>query len=226
MTLLGDDVLVCGGIDRQLNLMSSCVLYNASINEWAAAATIQPLPVAMDGFPMITLHTRPYVFGGVTDDGQVNTVYTFETSNKWATRTPMEQIVGWPTAVALDTNTALFCGGASGSAVFSACYSYSTTKDAWSPAAQMTTARSGHGMVVYKGLFVADHDLHNYSGCAQVAYLSMEDLTQTYVAYHPLKCCRSTDRLGQHYQRPCSRPHLNSSPCHCPRQKTTLLYCE
>jgi hypothetical protein len=30
----------------------------------------------------------------------------------------------------------------------------------------MITARHDHGMTVYKGLFVADHDLHNYCGCA------------------------------------------------------------
>ena len=204
MTLLGNDVLVCGGRDGQH--LSSCDLYNASINQWAAAATIQPLPVAMSSFPMITLHTRPYVFGGfVPGVSLVNTVYTFDTSNAWATRTPMQRAVRDHTAVALDTNTALVCGGWDGLSVQATCYSYSVTKDVWSPAAQMITARYWHGMAVYKGLFVADHDLHNYSGCAQVACLSMADFP---VPYHPLKCCRSTDGPGQHCQRPCSRPHL------------------
>ena len=175
MTLFGNDVLVCGGGNGQY--LSSCALYNSSINEWAAAATIQPLPVAMDSFPMITLHTRPYVFGGWTGSVVVNTVYTFDTSNAWATRTPMERAVTDHTAVALDTNTALVCGGSNGSEVLSACFSYAATKDVWSPSAQMNAARYRHGMAVYKGSFVTDHDLNNYNGCAQVACLSMADVT-------------------------------------------------
>ena len=145
MTLLGNDVLVCGGVE-----LSSCDLYNAPINQWAAAATIPPLPVAMFYFRMITLHTRPYVFGGRTlcSHSIVNTVYTFDTFNAWATRTPMQRAVGGHTAVALDTNTALVCGGGNSSAMLSACSSYAATEDVWSPAAQMITARYSHGMAV------------------------------------------------------------------------------
>ncbi|CAM6004282.1 unnamed protein product [Sphagnum balticum] len=163
MTLLGNDVLVCGGGDDEMNetLLSSCSLYNASINKWAAVATIPPLPVALTSFPMITLHTRPYVFGGHAGSVEVNTVYTLDTSNAWATRAPMEEAVNSHTAVALDTNTALVCGGYNGSAIQSACSSYAATEDVWSPAAQMITARWAHGMAVYKSLFVADHDLQN-----------------------------------------------------------------
>jgi hypothetical protein len=188
MTLLGNDVLVCGGWDSYGRKLSSCDLYNASIKEWAAAATIQSLPVAVSDFPMITLLTRPYVFGGKTDRGPVNTVYTFDTSNAWTTRTSMEQALRLHTAAALDTNTALVCGGFNGSAYQSACFAYAATKDAWSPAAQLVTSRFGHGMAVYKSLFVAGHNLHNYRGRAQVACLSMADMT-AFASYHPLKCC-------------------------------------
>ncbi|CAM6004286.1 unnamed protein product [Sphagnum balticum] len=153
MTLLGNDVLVCGGFEE-----SSCDLYNASINEWAAAATIPPLPVAMFRFSMIALHTRPYVFGGKAGgDVILNIVYTFDTSNTWSTRTPIERAVFDHTAVALDTNTALVCGGTNdGSVVFSACYSYAAKEDVWSPAAPMITARRMHGMAVYNGLFCSE----------------------------------------------------------------------
>jgi hypothetical protein len=223
MTLLGNDVLVCGGLD-----LSSCALYNASINQWAAAATIQSLPVAMDAFPMITLHTRPYVFGGYRrSSGVVNTVYTLDTSNAWATRMPMKHAVAGHTAVALDANTALVCGGSNdgGDSTLSACFSYAATRDMWSPAAQMITARYNHGMAVYKSLFLADYDLYNCSGCAQVACLFMVDIkVQTF--YHLLKCCRSTDGRGRHYQRPCLRAHIISRPCHCRRQKKTFNHCK
>jgi hypothetical protein len=160
MTLLGDDVLVCGGNDQYYEFLSSCDLYNASINKWAAPATIHPLPVVLYSFAMITLLTRPFVFGGAaTSGGVVNTVYTLDTLNTWATRTPMERAVFALAAVALDTNTALVCGGTDGSTngSVSACSSYAATKNVWSPAAQMITARHGHGMAVYKGLFTADH---------------------------------------------------------------------
>ena len=157
MTRLDNDVLVCGGYNTT-QYLSSCNLYIASINQWAGAATIPPLPVALAYFPMITLLTRPYVFGGQTSSGVVNTVYTFDRANAWATRTPMERAVFAHTAVALDTNTTLVCGGISNSGVQSACFSYAAAKDVWSPAAQMITARYEHGMAVYKGLFVANHD--------------------------------------------------------------------
>jgi N-acetylneuraminic acid mutarotase len=159
MTLLGNDVLVCGGENEKGYYVSSCALYNASTNEWA---TIQQLPVAMSQFSMITLQTRPYVFGGTTISSILNTVYTFDTSKAWTTRTPMKQAVASHTAVAVDTNTALVCGGTNGSAAQSACFNYAATENIWSPAAQMITPRIGHGMVVYKGLVVAVHDLHNW----------------------------------------------------------------
>jgi hypothetical protein len=140
---------------------------------------VPPMPVAMNEFPMITLRTRPYVFGGSASGIAVDTVYTFDTSNEWATRTPMERSVYSHTAVALDTNTALVCGGHDGSAVLSACSSYAATEDVWSPAAQLITARFRHGMAAYKGLFVANHDLFNHSDYGQVACLSMAELAQS-----------------------------------------------
>ncbi len=221
MTLLGNDLLVCGGGQT----VSSCALYNASINEWASAATIPPLPVTGGYYPMVTLHTRPYVFGGFSGTAVLNTVYTLDTSNAWATRTPMIQAVMSHTAVAIDTNTALECGGFHNGTVLSVCSSYAATKDVWSPAAQMITARLDHGMAVYKGLFAVEHDLHNYGGCAQVACLSMAD-SMAQAPCHLWKCCRSTRRRGQHCQRPCSRPHMISSLCHCLKHKTTFNYCE
>jgi hypothetical protein len=190
MTLLGNDVLLCGGHGDQ-GYLSSCDLYNVSINKWAAATTIPPLPVALNSFAMITLQTRPYVFGGVAGRSDTSTVYTLNTSNAWATQTPMKRAVSEHTAVALDTNTALVCGGISESGVQSACFSYAAAEDVWSPAAQMNIARGAHGMAVYKSLFVADYDLC-FSGCAQVACLSMAGMTQTDTSYHLLKCCRST----------------------------------
>jgi hypothetical protein len=187
MTLLGNDVLVCGGFHLGVGFLSSCNLYKASINKWAAAATISALPDVMNKFTMITLHTRPYVFGGNAGGFLLNTVYTLDTSNVWTARTPMIFAVYSHTAVALATNTALVCGGwvwgmgwrdsTHPTPALSACSSYSATNDVWSPAAQMNTARYGHGMAVYKGLFVPNRGI--IGGCAQIACLSMAELAQT-----------------------------------------------
>jgi hypothetical protein len=61
--------------------------------------------------------------------------------------------------------------------VQSACFSYAAAEDVWLPAAQMITPRCKHGMTVYKGLFVANHELHTCNWCAQVVCLSMADIT-------------------------------------------------
>jgi N-acetylneuraminic acid mutarotase len=120
--------------------------------------------VAIGYFPMIILRGRPYVFGGGDDSSTLNTVYTFDTSNVWSARTPMERTLEGHTAVALNTDTALVCGGANddGPTLQSACYSYATASDAWSQAAQLNTARNCHGMTVYKGVRIALFVL-NYS---------------------------------------------------------------
>ncbi len=58
---------------------------------------------------MLTLHGRPYVFGGGKNSLIVsNTVYTFE-SNAWKTRTQMETTLFDHNAVVLDVDTALVC---------------------------------------------------------------------------------------------------------------------
>jgi hypothetical protein len=49
-----------------------------------------------------------------------------------------------------------------GSAELSVCSLYGAEKDVWSPGEKMATERDGQGMAMYKGLFVAHHDLHNY----------------------------------------------------------------
>jgi hypothetical protein len=149
MTLLGSDVLVCGGYNGS-HYQSSCVQYFASITMWAAI--IPPMPVAINHFPLITLRSRPYVFGGWNGSSILNTVYTFNTSNVWSALTPMEQPLGGHAAVALDTNTAVVCGGDKYGVAQSACFTYAAASDAWSAAPHLNTGRYYHGMAVYKGV--------------------------------------------------------------------------
>jgi hypothetical protein len=122
MTLLNSDILVCGG----LPITSNCMLYGSVANIWT---TFPPLPMAIAALPMITLNNnQPYVFGGQDMNYNVlNTVYSFDTTNAWTLRTPMVQPLKYHTAVAIDTNTAMVCGGVATNnfnSTQSQCYKY------------------------------------------------------------------------------------------------------
>ena len=119
MTLLvNGDILVCGG-----QWTSNCTLYASVGNKWS---TFSPLPMAIVGLAMITLHdSGPYVFGGFNYPTILNTVYTFDATNAWTPRTPMPRLLNFHTAVALDTNTAMVCGGLTTNiTIQSQCYKY------------------------------------------------------------------------------------------------------
>jgi len=74
-------------------------------NTWTSFAQ---LPIAnLAYFSMVTLHDRPYVFGGMNSFLiSNNIVYTYD-ANTWAARAPMEVALNRHSAVALDTDTAL-----------------------------------------------------------------------------------------------------------------------
>jgi hypothetical protein len=107
----------------------------------------------------------------------------------------MQQAVYYHSAVALDTNTALVCGGMYTTAQ-SQCFSYAAEADVWSPAAQMNTARYGHGMAVYKGafvlptysllpcLFVTDRVFVYGGGGGRVEMLSIDNQTWSFLPKH------------------------------------------
>ena len=108
MTVLNSDILVCGG---GFTSTSNCTLYASAGDKWTP---FTQLPVALSRFAMITMNNnRPYVLGGQNGDSgaAVYTVYTYDTLNAWTQKAHMQ----WPlfdhTAVALDTNTAMVCGG-------------------------------------------------------------------------------------------------------------------
>jgi hypothetical protein len=120
MTLfVNGNILVCGGV-----WTSNCTVYIAAGNYWI---TFAPLPMTIGYFAMITLqYYRPYVFSGWDGNRTVlNTVYAYDIQNSWTPRAPMQRPVWAHTAVALDTDTAMVCGGRnSNGAVQSQCYTY------------------------------------------------------------------------------------------------------
>jgi len=172
MTLLNNsDVLVCGGAGT-----NACWLYTVGANAWTSFAS---LPMTeLYNFAMVTLDGRPYVFGGVNSTQTFNTVYTFD-ANMWTARTPMRVALHAHSAVALGTDTALVCGGTTsgGSSVQSACYSYAALKDVWTSAAQLNTARAGHGMCVYKDRVLVYGGGNGPNTLSSVEMLSADGLT-------------------------------------------------
>jgi hypothetical protein len=154
MSMLGDDVLVCGGLGGIYRLQE-CQLYIASVGWWASFA---PLPTQLGGHVMLTVtnHHRPYIFGGLNVNLSVLAdVITFDASmGVWSRRAPMPRALFNHRAVALGDGHlwVLVCGGLNGSdSVRAECYEYNISFDTWLRAASLNTARWGHGMSVYKG---------------------------------------------------------------------------
>jgi hypothetical protein len=104
MTMLNSEcVLLCGGATNDTAVVSTCFLYLVGVDTWL---TFPSLPTAIVDFPMITLHNRPFVFGGYNGNATLNTVLTFE-SNTWSERKPMEKALTDHRAVALNVDMAL-----------------------------------------------------------------------------------------------------------------------
>lgn len=150
----GGNVIMCGGVDDSGLATSTCLLYNATVNEWL---TFPSLPHAIYYFPMIILHGELFVCGGFNDIEKKpsNAVYTLNTtSGAWIARALLPVGLWIHNAVVNDTlDTALVCGGVTGnnrSSAQSACYSFAS--NVWTQlTASLNTARSFHGMTVYKG---------------------------------------------------------------------------
>jgi hypothetical protein len=149
-TVVNDTILVCGGHNGSTSL-SSCEQYTPSTHKWNM---ITPLPAPTANFVMITLHNRAYTFGGSGACSSPSAVYMFD--GRWIRRSsflgvPYEDHAG----IALDTDRALICGGQASNGrscgAVSDCFIYSALSDEWTRAKPMTTVRTGHTMVMFKG---------------------------------------------------------------------------
>lgn len=156
IAVLGDDVLVCGGLGG-IHRLQECQLYIASVGWWAPFA---PLPTALGGHVMLTLshQHRPYIFGGLNVNlSALADVFEFDPSaGVWSPRAPMPRALFNHRAVALDDGHlwALVCGGlmmTANDSVRAECYAYNVGFDTWVHRPKLNTARWGHGMSVYKG---------------------------------------------------------------------------
>jgi hypothetical protein len=162
------------------------------------------MPSATDGFPMLTLNKRAYVFGGNIRMA----VYAFEpTTSLWTTLAPMPAGLLLHRAVATVVDkSVLVCGGlALDSPAQSACYTYTVGADVWTQAAHMNTARYAHGMSVYKGMpdrvaFLNADNVHVLQVVCSCTVVGMRT-TRIYRRWRRIR--RTT--LGTHCQRPCLR---------------------
>lgn len=98
MTMLGSDVLVCGGVN-----MSVCWLHIAGVDTWLAFPS---LPTILAHFRMVTMYDVPYVFGGYSTNNSTgnifNTVYAFK-SNMWNVHRPMPKALWDHSAVEVNS---------------------------------------------------------------------------------------------------------------------------
>ncbi len=88
MTVVGNtDILVCGGVYN--TSIATCLVYLSTVDAWWT--TYPTLPTPVNSFTMLTIHGRPYVFGGINVNAVLNTVYKFDT-NVWTVRANMTTV--------------------------------------------------------------------------------------------------------------------------------------
>jgi hypothetical protein len=151
-TVVGDTIIVCGGVNSSWESISSCEQYNPSTQKWNMFTSL-PTPSAW--FVMVTLNNRAYTIGGTLCDSSAPPIYMFDGQN-WVTRS---SIAGLPyqyhAGVALDTDRALICGGWAYKGGLcppvSDCFIYSVSSDSWTQAASMAQIRFQHSMVMFEG---------------------------------------------------------------------------
>jgi N-acetylneuraminic acid mutarotase len=151
-TVVGDTIIVCGGVNEPNNVLTSCEQYNPTTQMWNMTTS---LPTPTTYFVMATLNNHAYTFGGSGACSSTSPVYMFDGQN-WE---PRSSIAGLPVTkhagVVLDADRALICGGwayKGGSCQFvSDCFIYSASSDSWSQAASMAQIRCRHSMVMFKG---------------------------------------------------------------------------
>ncbi len=150
--VFGDGILVCGGGHQ------SCELFSATSQTWKIVGQMK---TGITGFALAVVNNRVFLFGGQPIDGggdacgNVATVYSFSSDWGWLTEGAMPIAVHSHTAVTLDNNNVLICGGKAlinGSCSGTPkCYIYTASTDTWKAAASMSIERREHAMLMSEG---------------------------------------------------------------------------
>jgi hypothetical protein len=109
------------------------------------------------GVAMTSLNSSVYIFGGLImkEDIITNIVYTYD-GTQWKQKAVLPTTLSYHTAIALDTDRALICGGyidVAETRATNACRIYSASKDAWTQAPPMANTRAQHAMVSLQGCY-------------------------------------------------------------------------
>jgi N-acetylneuraminic acid mutarotase len=133
-------------------------VYNPATDVWYNAAA---LPRGANHVAVVTLNGRIYAFGGFTEQNRNPdaNAYVYDVGrDQWQNIAPMPRPRGAAAAVALNGKVQLV-GGASSPTEERASVGwhevYEPQTDNWELRAPLPTARSGHGMVVYRDRFFA-----------------------------------------------------------------------
>ena len=180
-TVVGDTIIVCGGMNEKYDTLSACEQYDASTQKWNM---ITSLPTPSSDFVMATLNNRVYTFGGsgVCDEFTPPPVYMLDGQN-WVTRSSIAflPLLGH-SSVALDTDRALICGGVAykGSSCqgVSDCFIYSASNDSWTQVEPMNQTRCGHSMMMFEGERFKN-ELKNVTTKLQIRYTYSEAIVMT-----------------------------------------------
>ncbi len=156
-TVVDDKIIICGGNNDEQS--ASCEKYIPETEQWSVIDS-KGLPVT--SMAMTILHNRAYIFGGFggwfyPDDSAdqipiyLSTTFMYN-GERWIRRRSMPVKLAMHSAVALDRDRAVICGGYEiSTSPLKECYVYDSNDDTWSKAPAMTQPRYGHSMVVYKG---------------------------------------------------------------------------
>jgi len=160
MTNIHEDVLVCGGISEDkwpppVNATDTCEIFIT--DSWLPYPS---MPMPMYSHTMVTIHGRPYVFGGRTNKvDAVNMVHMF-TMGKWTSGAHMPVARFGSSSLAFEDPMGAFavvCGGQDyvdgKDAQHAECMAYSTSNDEWLMMKKwsLNEKRASHGMTVYRG---------------------------------------------------------------------------
>ncbi len=124
-------------------MVSSCEQSNIGVTSWT---NITSLPSAGQLLAMVTLLGKAYVIGG---QQAPTSVHMYDGVSVWIAKTAMSPGRFGHTALALDDDRALVCGGSAPSVATNTCQFYIASTDIWTTALAMVQARDRFNLVMW-----------------------------------------------------------------------------
>ena len=128
--------------------LSSCEQSNVGVTSWTP---ITSLPIAVYFLAMVTLLGKAYVIGG---NEAPTSVRMYDGVSNWTSKAPMSPGRYAHTALALDDDRALVCGGIAPSwPAVNTCVIYTASTNTWTTAPAMAQARYMYNLVMSEGMW-------------------------------------------------------------------------